>query len=99
MHYLGAKQPAEKYYILWDFTNWLGSEDVSVATVVVVDQADNVDKTATLTDATKQAIAGKTVATWVQGGTTAHNYKFTCTITDTDGQVFELDAILPVVAT
>lgn len=98
MKYFGAKQPAEAYYVRFNFTRDLKESDVEAAVVTVLDITETppVDVTDTLLDTRKQAISGKVVDVWGHGGTTGHNYQITCRITGTGGETYELEGILPV---
>lgn len=98
MEYFGLKQPAEEYYVSFEFTKDLGSEDVDSAEIVIVDQAADppVDLVATLSDPAKQNNTGKIAYVWVRAGASGKNYKITCKITGTAGSLYELEGVLPV---
>lgn len=95
---LTSKQPSEAYFIAFDFTAWLGSETVSSAAVVATDLADGTVVTSTVTTVGSQSIVSPHVYVWVKAGTSGHNYNINCVATCSGGSVYELDAVLPVLA-
>lgn len=94
---LSSKQPSEAYYVGFDFTEYLGeAATVDSAVVVAAEQIAGTDRTATVTDVAVQTITSPIVYVWVRAGTSGINYVITCTATDSDGQVHQLEGILPV---
>lgn len=91
-----SKQPYEAFEVSFDFTDVLGTEDISSATLTAVDEATLADVTATLLDPVKQSNTTKIVTGYVQAGTDGHRYIITCRIVGSLGSLYELDGILPV---
>jgi hypothetical protein len=101
------KQPGESYYVGFDFAADFTDEDGAlydsvdtVDSITVVDNADSSDdQTAAMVDADKTRISGNLVMVWVQGGESGKTYKITVTVSGAIlGEVFELEALLPVEA-
>jgi len=98
MRVFDEKQPYEEYYLAFDFTNAVGTETITAATVTVTDSAGT-DKTSDLTTVANQRIDSPIVNVWVKGGATGQTYKITCKITTgaNPSEKYELEAELPIV--
>lgn len=88
------KQPYEEYYVTFDFTEALGDETVSSATVTATRASTGEDATSTVTDAAEQEHDDYTVDVWIQGGVSGVEYKITCRIVGSAGSKYELDGLL-----
>jgi len=100
--YFDVKQPAEKFYYAFDFTNAFrnlsisDTDTINTVEVTILDP-NNVDVTADMVDDTKQIIDGCIVYIFIQGGTSGNTYKGTVKATATpSGQIAEMDFYLPV---
>jgi len=103
---LPYKQPGESWFIPFDFSGPLGSiknnpdapEDIGeIEDIVVVDMDTNADVTADLSDQGISRVSGKWAYVWLTGGEHGHRYKVTCRVrAATSHQIFEIDAVLPV---
>jgi NADPH-dependent ferric siderophore reductase len=95
MRVFDDKQPSEAYYVQFDFTEAVDTDTISSATVTAVDESGT-DVTTTIITAAKQTITSPSVYVWVKGGTSGTVYTITCIITSSSGEIYELDAQLPV---
>lgn len=102
---LPSKQPNEKWYIPFDFSNPLNSqanpdrtEEVGeISEVSVFDITADTDVTETMADLLNSRPVGQMAYVWITGGEDGHRYKLTCRIqTLTSKQEFEMDCYLPV---
>jgi len=94
---LSPKQPAEAYFISFNFASDLSAETIAgVPVITAIDRVSLEDAEPTVLDVTKQSNTTTIVYGWVRAGTSGHEYVITCTITGSGGSVYELDAILPV---
>lgn len=99
MEFFDDKQPSEEYYLGFDFTEDMGSEDIASAAFTILDEDDDdKDVTTTLSDATNQTNIGKIAYLWIQAGTDGHRYKITCVATGngTPASIFEMDGYIRV---
>lgn len=76
----------------------MGDPECAIDHLEIIDLSDgDTDVTATLTDAAKNTTQDGSALIFVQGGIAGHRYKITVRVAGTDnGEVFELDAVLPV---
>lgn len=95
IRYFDPKQPSEAYYVQFDFTEAVDDETVASAVVTAVD-SDGVSVTATITNVNKQVITSPSVYVWVMAGTAGETYTITCVATSSIGEIYELDAKLPI---
>lgn len=97
MRILDDKQPWEEYYIEFDFTNAVGTEEVASATVSAINQS-GVSSTDVVTDSTQQKVITPYVYVWIKGGVDLSDYTITCkALTNASPQEkYELEAQLPV---
>jgi hypothetical protein len=94
---LGAKKPGDQYFIEFDFAQWLTATTIAQAVVTAKD-SKGIDVTATLTDSTQQSNTNTAVNVWIKGGASGSFYAILCKVTDSAGEILELDALLPVAA-
>lgn len=97
IRYFDPKQPSEAYYVQFDFTEAVDSETISSAVVTAVDSS-GASATATIINTSKQTITSPSVYVWVMAGTDGETYTITCVMTSSVGEIYELDAKLPVEA-
>lgn len=91
------KQPFEEFYLGFNFTKDLATEEVATAIISVVDGGGN-DVTSSLTSVNLQSIQTPYVYFWIKGGENLKAYKITCKITTSlSASKYEQDAILTVV--
>lgn len=93
---LDEKQPYEEYYIKFDFTNVIGTAEISSSVVSAIDSS-GADATTTVTKDASKVNETPYVNVWVQGGVTGERYTITCKIVTNSGEKYELEAELPVV--
>lgn len=102
---LPPKQPNEKWFIPFDFSNPLNSPYNPDSTEIlggirevrIEDVSAGQDVTAEMTDEAVCRVYGQTAYIWVVGGQSGHRYKITCRVfTDKSQQEFELEAFLEV---
>lgn len=94
---LTAKQPADAYFISFDFTNVLGAATIaSVTSVIALDEASSADVSLTVLDSAQQSNDTMIVYVYVRAGTTGHRYVITCKVVSSTGGIHELEGILPV---
>jgi hypothetical protein len=102
---LPAKQPNEKWFIPFDFSNPLNAranpdatEDLgSIQDVTVEDASTGEDASESMTDAGVCRVYGQVAYVWIIAGEDRHRYKITCrAVTDQSQQVFEMEAFLDV---
>lgn len=91
----GQKQSYEEYYNTFDFFRIIASDEIDVASIIVVDP-EGEDVTDDLTDISRQIIMGSRVHVFVQGGESGKTYKFTCKIETEIGERYEMDATMKV---
>jgi hypothetical protein len=100
---LPIKQPNEKWYAPFDFSNPLNStsnpnasEDIGqVLALIVKDVGTGEDATSEITDDSITQLSGKIAYIWIKGGQDGHKYKITVRVeAATSKQVFELEAYL-----
>jgi hypothetical protein len=102
---LPAKQPNEKWFIPFDFSNPLNAranpdatEDVGAIQVVTVENAaTGEDVSEIMTDELVCRVYGQVAYVYILGGEDRTRYKITCrVVTDQSQQVFEMEAFLDV---
>jgi len=92
-----TKQPAEKRIIAFDFTERLtGSKTISSATTISSTKANLITGSTALT-LSGQVTDDPYVKVFAADGTSGEDYVLLSRITDSDGEIHELDAILRVI--
>lgn len=90
-----TKQPAEAYFVEFDFEDKIGTA-VTIASAVVSAKivSTGADATATITTVGSQTISGQSVYVWVKAGTSGVDYQITCVATGDDASVHELEGLM-----
>lgn len=90
-----TKQPAEAYFIEFDFKNKIGTAvTVSSAVVSAKIVSTGVDVTDTITTVGSQTVSGQSAYVWVKAGSTGVDYQITCVATCSDSSVHELEGLM-----
>jgi len=96
MDNFGPKQPAEEYYVRFDYSNILVGTaftgEIASATAVSKNLTSGVDESDTMIGDIE--VNATSVDVEVKAGTDGVRYKITCLATTLIGEVFELDAKL-----
>lgn len=82
---IGPKDPQEVKTVIFDFTNQLGANTISTATVAV-EILKGTDAAAAAMVSGTLAISGPLVRQKVANGVLGASYKFTCVATDSAGE-------------
>jgi hypothetical protein len=95
-----GKQPYEKFYIAGEFKKVLASSEslqipISATAVVMVDEVEGADSTSEVIAGTA-AISGTQVVCQVQQGVDGSVHKITIRTETTDGNKWEVDALMEV---
>lgn len=91
-----SKQPAEAYYLTFDFADEIRSATISSFSLTAVDLLDNSSSLSTITNSSLATISEQEVLIWAMGGIDQHDYLLTLTILDSTGETHEKEKILPV---
>lgn len=91
-----AKQPYEKFQVEFDFTNYLGSANIStIDEIVSYDNETGLAADVELYLGSYQT-NGKKVWPWIYQGTDGVTYKLTCRVIDSAARQWELDMVIPI---
>lgn len=92
-----VKQTSEEWAIGFDFTEALnGAIITSITSIIALDQLDGSNVSTIVLNSAKQFKDDSVAYGWVRAGTSGHRYLITCIILASDGSIYELEGILPV---